>query len=452
MAGDFRGPPPRGGPPQRRGPGRGSPGWGNQPPGRPGPPPGQGGRPMPPPPPPQQPPPSPPQQRPASPPPGRGGPLRRPPPGRAGGNPPPRNAVPPGGSVMPRPASSGRGGGGGAPGGPAHPASQAPRDGRVTKGPTLPDWSRVRGSMRGRWKAVLVVLLVAIVGFGVYLDQNMTRVEALPADSEVTSDGTNYLIVGSDSREGMSAEDEDRLATGDAAGGRTDTIMLLHTGSSGSVLISIPRDSTVPIPGNGTNKINAAFSLGGPQLLTETVESATDLKIDHYVEVGFGGFVGAVDAVGGVDMCVPQAIEDPKAGLNIQEGCQELDGGTALGYVRTRATAGSDFDRVQRQREFLSALLGKATSPLTLINPFRMVPLASAVTDTITVDDSDHIWNLAFLAWGMKGVSSGDGVTTTVPVGGGGSGSTLRWDKTRSQALFGALKEDEAPPESSFGP
>ncbi|ANY09938.1 LytTR family transcriptional regulator [Pseudonocardia sp. HH130630-07] len=297
----------------------------------------------------------------------------------------------------------------------------------------------------------MVLLLVVLVGFGVYLDQNMSRVEALPASSEATSDGTNYLIVGSDSRDGLTAEDEERLATGDAAGQRTDTMMLLHTGSSGSVLVSIPRDSYVPIPGKGSNKINAAFAFGGPQLLVETVEGATGLRIDHYVEVGFGGFVGAVDAVGGVDMCIPQAIEDPKAGLNISEGCQELDGGTALGYVRTRATAGSDFDRVQRQREFLSALLGKATSPLTLINPFRMVPLASAVTDTITVDDSDHIWHLAGLAWGMRGVSGGDGVQTTVPIG-GSSGSNLRWDKDRAQQLFGALQQDQAPPEESFGP
>lgn len=305
--------------------------------------------------------------------------------------------------------------------------------------------------MRGRWKAVLIVLLVAIVGFGVYLDQNMTRVEALPADSEASSSGTNYLIVGSDSREGLSGEDAERLATGEAAGQRTDTIMLLHTGSSGSVLVSIPRDSLVPIPGHGNSKINAAFAIGGPQLLTQSVEEATGLRVDHYVEVGFGGFVGAVDAVGGVDMCVEEAIDDPKAGLDIEAGCQELDGPTALGYVRTRATAGSDFDRVQRQREFLSALLGKATSPLTLINPFRMVPLASAVTDTITVDDGDHIWNLAGLAWGMKGVAGGDGVQTTVPIG-GSSGSGLKWDRSRSQELFGALQQDEAPPASSFGP
>lgn len=304
----------------------------------------------------------------------------------------------------------------------------------------------------GRWKAVLVVLLVAIVGFGVYLDANLTRVEALPADSEASSDGTNYLIVGSDSRDGLSSEDEERLATGDAAGQRTDTIMLLHSGSSGDVLVSIPRDSYVPIPGHGSNKINAAYALGGPQLLTQTVENATGLRIDHYAEVGFGGFVGAVDAVGGVDMCVPEAIEDPKAGLNIQAGCQELDGQTALGYVRTRATAGSDFDRVGRQREFLSALMAKATSPLTIINPFRMVPLASAMTDTTTVDDSDHLWNLAGLAWGMKGISGADGVTTTVPVSGTGSGSTLRWDRTRATNLWGALQKDEAPSKDDFGP
>ncbi|MEJ8278900.1 LCP family protein [Pseudonocardia spirodelae] len=439
MAGDFRGPPPPGGrPPQGAPPPRGgrparpgSPGWTNQPR---NPLPGHGGRPLPP--------PSPPQQQP-----GGRGPLRKPPPGRGAGAPPPtRAAAPSRGPAVPRPAA-------GAAGPSVHPASQAPRDGRITRGPTMPDWRRARGALGGgRWKAVLVLLLVAVVGFGVYLDQNMTRVQALPADSQASSSGTNYLIVGSDSREGLSAEDEERLATGDAAGQRTDTIMLLHTGSSGSVLVSIPRDSYLPIPGKGSNKVNAAFAFGGPELLVETVENATGLRIDHYVEVGFGGFVGAVDAVGGVDMCVPDSIDDPKAGLDIQAGCQELDGSTALGYVRTRATPGSDFDRVKRQREFLSALLGKATSPLTLINPFRMVPLASAVTGTITVDDSDHIWNLAGLAWGMKGVSGGDGVQTTVPIGGSAGGSNLRWDRSRAQQMFGALQNDEAPPRSSFGP
>ncbi|MFC5994621.1 LCP family protein [Pseudonocardia hispaniensis] len=300
-----------------------------------------------------------------------------------------------------------------------------------------------------------MLFLVALIGFGAYLDVNLQRTAALPADSSASSKGTNWLIVGSDSRAGLTAEQRDQLATGDDVGQRTDTIMLLHTGSSGSVLVSIPRDSFVPIAGHGTGKINSAYAFGGPQLLVSTVEAVTGLRIDHYAEIGFGGFVGAVDAVGGVDMCVPEPIKDPKAALNIKAGCQELDGAAALGYVRTRATAGSDFDRVARQREFLSALISRSTSPATLLNPFRVVPLASAVTGTITVDSSDHIWNLAGLGFAMRGISGGEGISTTVPVGStptiGGS-SVVRWDKARASALFASLANDERPSSTALGP
>jgi LCP family protein required for cell wall assembly len=309
-----------------------------------------------------------------------------------------------------------------------------------------------RWGRRIRW--IALVVLVALIGWGVYLDQNLNRVEALPAESAAESSGTNWLIVGSDSRADLGAEDQERLGTGDAAGQRTDTIMLLHSGSSGSVLVSLPRDSYVPIEGHGSNKLNAAYAFGGAPLLITTVENATGLRIDHYAEIGFGGFVDAVDAVGGVDLCVPTAIKDPKANLDVQAGCQELDGTTALGYVRTRATAGSDFDRVQRQREFLSALIGKATSPATIVNPFRVVPLADAVTGLITVDSSDHIWNLAQLGLAMRGVTNG-GVATTVPVGGTptiGGQSVVRWDRDRASTLFGSLQKDETPPQSAHGP
>nr|WP_312858289.1 LCP family protein [Pseudonocardia pini] len=305
-----------------------------------------------------------------------------------------------------------------------------------------------------RIKIALALVLIALVGWGVFLDQNLNRVEALPAESVAESSGTNWLIVGSDSRADLGTEDQERLGTGDAAGQRTDTIMLLHSGSSGSVLVSLPRDSYVPIEGHGSNKLNAAYAFGGAPLLISTVENATGLHIDHYAEIGFGGFVDAVDAVGGVDLCVPKAIKDPKANLDIQAGCQELDGTTALGYVRTRATAGSDFDRVQRQREFLSALIAKATSPATLVNPFRVVPLADAMTGLITVDSSDHIWNIAQLGLAMRGVTNG-GVATTVPVGGTptiGGQSVVRWDKTRASRLFESLQKDETPPESAHGP
>jgi LCP family protein required for cell wall assembly len=302
---------------------------------------------------------------------------------------------------------------------------------------------------------VLAVLLLVVVGFTAWVDTTLNRVAALPAESAGSGDGTNWLIVGSDSRDGLTAAQEKELATGGDVGQRTDTIMLLHDGGSGPVLVSIPRDSYVPIAGHGRNKLNASYSFGGAPLLVGTVEQATGLRIDHYVEIGFGGFVGAVDAVGGVELCVPQAIKDPKAALNIKAGCQELDGATALGYVRTRATAGSDFDRVERQRAFLSALVKKATAPATLANPFRVVPLASAVSAAITVDDGDHAWNLLGLGWAMRGISADQGVTTTVPVGGTptiGGQSVVQWDKSRATALFTALKNDEKPTGSALGP
>jgi LCP family protein required for cell wall assembly len=317
------------------------------------------------------------------------------------------------------------------------------------------DSVRRRGHWGTRFLALLAVLLLVVVGFGVWVDTKLNRIAALPSASAGTGDGTNWLIVGSDSRAGLTAEQEKDLATGGDVGQRTDTIMLLHSGSNGAVLVSIPRDSYVAIPGHGRNKLNASYAFGGAPLLISTVEQATGVRIDHYAEIGFGGFVGAVDAVGGVELCVPQAIKDPKAALNIKAGCQELDGATALGYVRTRATAGSDFDRVERQRAFLSALVKKSTSPATLVNPFRVVPLTSAVSAAITVDNHDHVWNLAGLGLAMRSISSGEGVTTTVPVGSTpniGGQSVVQWDKNRAAALFSAIENDEKPSGRALGP
>ena len=145
-------------------------------------------------------------------------------------------------------------------------------------------------------------------------------------------------------------------------------------------------------------------------------------------------------------MCVPESIKDPKAALDIKEGCQTLDEATALGYVRTRATASSDFGRVERQRAFISALLDKVTSPAVLLNPFRLVPLATGLSGSIAVDDGDHVWNLAQLGFAMRGL--GDGISTTVPVRDG----VVNWDKKRRRPLFEALANDQRPPDSSLGP
>ncbi|WP_396446082.1 LCP family protein [Actinomadura sp.] len=307
-------------------------------------------------------------------------------------------------------------------------------------------WPRVLG-------AVAVVLLLIVVGGYFYLDSRLKRESVLVDYPGRVADtpGTNWLIVGSDSREGLSKADRKRLATGFARGRRTDSMMLLHYGSGGTSLISLPRDSYLPIPGRGSNKLNAAFAFGGPKLLVQTVEKATGVHIDHYAEIGFGGFVGVVDAVGGVDICVKDDIKDPKAGLNLKAGCQTLDGGQALGYVRTRAFARADLERVEHQRQFFAALMKKATSPGTMFNPFRSVPLAMNATSNFLVDENDHLYDLVRMMWAMKGVSGGGGVTTTVPIGGGGSsataGSYITWDKAKAAKLFDALKQDRPIPQ-----
>lgn len=325
------------------------------------------------------------------------------------------------------------------------PPAEPRRSGSSARTRRRPNWGK-------RIAAVLGVLLLLIVGFAVYIDTTLNRIDALPSDSTAASEGTNWLIVGSDSRAELTDEQKEELATGSETSELTDTIMLLHTGSGAPTLVSIPRDSMVDIPGHGRHKINSAYGRGGgadgggPELLIRTVEGATGLKIDHYTEIGFLGVVSVVDAVGGVELCVPEAIEDPKAALDIKAGCQTLDQATALGYVRTRATATSDFGRVERQRAFLSALLDKVTSPATLLNPFRIVPLATGLSSSITVDGSDHIWNLAALGLAMRDLPNG--VSTTVPVRDG----VVNWDRDRALLLFDALAADQRPPENALGP
>ena len=294
----------------------------------------------------------------------------------------------------------------------------------------------------------------ALVAFGVYVDANLSRTPAL-GDSANSSSGTNWLIVGSDSRQKLTPEERAKYATGDETSQLTDTIMILHTGSGPTTLVSVPRDSLLNIPGFGRARVNSAYGKGGgpdgggPALLVQTIEQATGLRIDHYAEIGFLGIVSVVDAVGGVTLDVPESIKDPKAALDIKKGVQTLDGATALGYVRTRATASSDLGRVERQRALLSALLNKVISPTTLLNPFRSVPLVDGLNKAITVDNGDHIWNLAQLGLAMKGISSG--ISTTVPVTPTGSG-TLNWDKSRASVLFQSIADDRTPPKNALGP
>jgi len=299
---------------------------------------------------------------------------------------------------------------------------------------------------------VIVVVIVATVGTYLYLNSKLVRADVLTdyAGRPGVGAGQNWLITGSDSRQGLTRVQERQLATGRLSaisGHRSDTILVLHIPANGlpPVLVSIPRDSFVPIPGHGSSKINAAFALGGPQLLAQTVQNVTGLYINHYMGIGFGGFVDVVDAVGGVNMCLPGPMKDPKAGLNLKAGCQTLDGAQALGYVRTRNFAVSDLQREQDQRLFMKALLSKMTSPSVMLNPFKALPAATGSASSLTVDQGANLYDLVKAAFALKGAK-----TTTVPIATAdyqtSDGVAVLWDHARALRLFHALQNDTPVP------
>ena len=297
---------------------------------------------------------------------------------------------------------------------------------------------------------IVAALLVVVVLAGVVLyfnfNSKLSRASVLVPTS-ATSAGTNWLITGSDGRGGLTAAQENQMSLGhNVSGSRSDTIMILHLPANGTrpTLVSIPRDSYVQIPGSGSNKINAAYAYGGPKLLIAAVQQATGLRIDHYMGIGFNGLVSVVDDVGGVNMCLPSAMQDPKAGLNLKKGCQTLSGKQALAFVRTRSFALGDLQREQDQREFLKSLLSKMTSTSNMINPFASIPAASGAASSLTVDSGTQLYQLLSVAFALR-----NPVTTTVPVtfGNNASGSVVLWG-TQAHELFGDLANDRPLPKS----
>jgi LCP family protein required for cell wall assembly len=289
---------------------------------------------------------------------------------------------------------------------------------------------------------VLLAWLVFLVAVPVWAYSKMEHVDAEPGgERPEATPGTTYLLVGSDSREGLTAKERKKLSTGNASGARTDTILLLHEPLFGgeTLLVSIPRDSLVEVPGYGTEKINAAYAYGGPRLLVRTLENETGLRMDNYMEIGLGGFVNVVDAVGGVQICPKTPIEDPKAGLDIPKGCQHADGVTALGYARSREYATGDIGRGQAQREVIGKVASKAASPWTFINPIRYFAVNKAGSEAVRLGENVGPIDLARFAWAVRKVSGKDGKTCTVPI----ADLAVNWDDERATALFDRIREGE---------
>jgi LCP family protein required for cell wall assembly len=322
-----------------------------------------------------------------------------------------------------------------------------------------------RGRRLARLALVMVLVLLVFAGLvaagGAYVvhrlersyDRNIQRFgdpfASTPQEDRpvpVDNAAMNVLLLGSDSR--ISAGDPSQWVVGAQ---RTDAIMIVHIPAdrSAAYVVSIPRDSYVPIPGYGKNKINAAFSFGGPALMVRTVEKLTGVRIDHMVVVDFTGFRDITDALGGVTITVPRATSDERA--SFRAGTYRMDGATALNYVRQRHhLPGGDFDRERRQQNWIRSVAGEAISTGTLTHPFTLNEVLTALTKSIATDDSFTIGEMRDLAVSLRGIHSDDLAMVTAPVAGtdmiggthGPAMSIVLLDRTKDAVLWKAIAQD----------
>jgi LCP family protein required for cell wall assembly len=293
-----------------------------------------------------------------------------------------------------------------------------------------------------------IVLLTAGCGWLLanYVSSHLGRVNAGTAGTP-HSGPLNILLAGVDVRSGLSRRQQLVLHVGRATGRNSDTLMVVHiTGDHRRIqVVSLPRDSWVRIPGFGMNKINAAFGLGGPRLMVKTVEQATGLTINDFVEVNFLGFVKIIDALGGVDVCLPYAVNDPYSGLHMSAGRHRVGGIRALQFARDRHSfAQSDLARIADQQQLLSSVLAKAVSSGTLTNPVKFSRFLSAATGATKVDKN---FDVTSLADELRFIRPGAVSFTTVPLANtnfmapNGELAVL-WNRAAASTLFRKIKTD----------
>jgi LCP family protein required for cell wall assembly len=288
---------------------------------------------------------------------------------------------------------------------------------------------------------VLVLLLALLVPLYV-----SWRIPRIPVDGLAASGRPMHvLVVGSDSREGLTREEQRELSTGsgEIGGERTDTIFVMTIQGGDVALLAFPRDLWVTRCDGSSGRINVAQSIGGPSCLVTTVRNLSGIDVQHHVTVTFGGFRDIVDAVGGVEMCLEEPIRDRDAGIDLPAGCQVLDGADALGFVRVRKID-NDLRRIERQQQFLRALASEIAEPSTLLNPVRLVTLSNEVGDAVMVSRGTGITALARLGYATRGLAAGDAVTYTVPADFGttsGGAQVLYVREAEAEALFSRFRD-----------
>ena len=333
-----------------------------------------------------------------------------------------------------RDGSNGRGGNGGGGSGRGGNGDDGGNDDGTDPTSGRPPRRRRRAKRIVAWTAAaLAVILVVVGGYAAYsyfrFVGGVKHVDVIskPAN-DVDGQDQNILLVGDDHRpDGASQAELDQLSTtSDGGGTNTDTMMVLHIPANGksATLISLPRDSWVDVPGHGMNKLNSAFSLGGggsdptagAKLLIQTVQNLTGLSIDHYVRVSLLGFYTIAQALGPVQVCLNNAVDDPYSGANFPAGVSTLDAKQALSFVRQRhGLPRGDLDRVVRQQYFLSVEAHKFLSAGTLLNPAKLTNTLDAVSGSLETDPG---LNFLQLAAQLQGLTGGKIQSATIPISG----------------------------------
>ena len=340
-------------------------------------------------------------------------------------------------------------------------------------------WQRPRrlGFFRRKWVIVSLIVLLLLggaAGFGAYLYydlQGSLQDEDIVADPEPepTEEDVdppfNVLLVGSDSREGLTEEEQERLgaddetADGTVLGGeRADTLIIAHVDPETDhvTMVQFPRDLWVTVASGGKSKINESLEQGDNHLL-DTVREVTDLEIQHYAKVNIAGFRDLVDAIGGVEVCIPDPIPfDPQTGIEVTEeetGMVEFDGDRALRFVRARHFATGDFQRIQNQQKFLAAAIDKITSAETFLHFSRILELRNVAKDNVKIDRDTTITELYSILNRFRSFNPDDYEAYTVPNLGTGSvelssgetASIVEPDMRGMHVMFEAIEANKSP-------
>ena len=327
--------------------------------------------------------------------------------------------------------------------------------------------SRAHPGWIGRHKAVFAllalsgILLGLVAGWAVYLNQQIASVPRIELNLDEderpqrptgsSADAVNILLAGADAGDADGPSIAESVAEGEWIPGshRSDTIMVLHVTADRdhAYLVSVPRDSWVDIPGYGMEKINAAFSFGGPSLYVRTLEDFTGLRMDHLAIIDWEGFKDLTSALDGVEVYIPETVRDPNGGTVWEKGRHTVEGEEALRYVRQRhGLPGGDFDRIERQQNLLRSLMQKLVSAGTLVNPIKLSNALEAISGNLVVDDGFSTGDMRGLALSLRGLSTNDVTFVTVPVRGLDrirGQSVVLVDENRTKGLFGAVMADE---------